>query len=266
MNHHTASSGFQLSSAWMPLGPTAAVPRVGGPDPVAAVASTGKVAILAALAAAIDNGDLDPGEVLPIAPHHQVGGTGLLRHLSLRELSVEDLAVLTASVSDNIATNVILERLGLATVEDYLAGAAIPELAVLDRVRDQRDSRVAPAFAVGSARGLCTLMASVGTAEGLTPTARDMLLRWMRRNQDRAYVADVLDLDEPDLEVVNKTGVDAGVLADTGLVLGGSTDLAYAVVARWPDSTAAPRAAAASALRDVGAHLARVALDRTSQD
>ncbi|HEU5036864.1 MAG TPA: serine hydrolase [Nocardioides sp.] len=267
MSARATPPGIELSAAWMLLDAEDRAPTVIGPDPIAPVASTGKVAILATLAVAVERGDIDPHQLLPIGPGHHVGGTGLLRALSLREMSVQDLAVLTASVSDNIATNVLLERLGLAAVERFLADAGIPELAVLDVVRDHRGATVPPAFAVGSARGLCTLAAALGTAHGVTPTVRDVVFDWMRHNQDRAYVPDAFGAGCPGLEVVNKTGIDAGVLADTGLVLGGAADVAYAAVARWSgDDDGGSQARAVSALRAFGADLHAVASGRPPAD
>jgi beta-lactamase class A len=257
------SREIQFSAAYMRLDVGEEQPTVVGPDPVAAIASTGKVAILAALAVAMERGEVDPDQRLTIRPRHHVRGTGLLQSLSVRVLSVHDLAVLTASVSDNIATNVLLERLGLDAVAGFLSDARIPDVAVLDTVRDHRDATVPPAFAVGSARGLCALTAALGTASAVTPHARDVVLGWMRHNQDRAYVPDVFDAKARTLRVTNKTGIDAGVLADAGLVLGGDVDIAYAAVARWSDdAVVAGHSSAVSALRAFGADLLDVATGR----
>lgn len=254
-----SGAGLEVSSAWVALGAGRQVPEVSGPDSVGPVASTGKVAVLAALATAFDRGELDPTESLPVPHTHRVGGTGLLQAMSVPSLSLTDLAILTAGVSDNVATNMIIRRLGIAAVGEHLARCGVPDVAVLDVVRDHRDATCPPAFAVGTAEGLCRMMASLGAGSGITPQARSVLLGWMRHNQDRAWVPDAFAAAPPRLEVINKTGTDTGVLADVGLVLGGVVDLAYAVVARWSRDDGVNHARAGSAFRELGADLLALA-------
>ncbi|WP_408897778.1 serine hydrolase [Nocardioides sp. R1-1] len=259
MSAGMSGPGLEISSAWVAVGADEQVPTVSGPDRVGPIASTAKVAVLATLAMALDRGDVDPTEPLSLPATGRVGGTGLLQAMTVSSAALHDLAVLTAGVSDNVATNVIIRRLGLAAVGEQLARSGVPDVVVLDVVRDDRDATVPPAFAVGTARGLCRMMASVGAGAGITSPARSLLLGWMRHNQDRAYVPDAFVSAHPAVEVVNKTGTDAGVLADTGLVLGGDVDLAYAVVARWSGDDAANRSRAASAFRAFGADLVALA-------
>lgn len=237
-----------------------------GTDLVGPIASTGKIPVLAALAVEVTGGRIGLADRLPILQGDRVGGSGLLRFLSLTAASVSDLAVLTAAVSDNIATNVLLRRLGLPVVADLLETADVPDLAVLDQVRDVRDANVPSAFATGTARALCRFLAAVGSATAVPEPARDLLLGWMRHNRDQAWVADAFDASSGP-EVVNKTGWDTGVITDAGLVLGGGTDLAYAAVARWPgtDGTNGPgRRRAVHLMRAFGATLAQRAQERST--
>jgi beta-lactamase class A len=175
-------------------------------------------------------------------------------------MTVADLAVLTAAVSDNVATNLLLDRVGLDAVGAALKGAGIDDVVVHDVVRDRRDASLPPAFATGTARGLCRMMATVARGGWLSKPARDLLLGWMGLNLHRDWVPDVLGpMPSGDVVVVNKTGIDGGVLADTGLIRGDRV-LAYAVVVRWSsDDDAAMARRAALELRARGAELVALA-------
>lgn len=250
---------LQVSCAWVSTRRPGAVVTVVGPDPVGPIASAGKIALLATVAEMVSANRLEAAERLSICRQDRVGGTGVLLQLSVSEATVADLAALTAAVSDNIATNALLRRVGLPAVSAMVADADVRDVTVHDLVRDVRDESVAPAFATGTARGLATLMAAIGSGSWGTPEARALVLTWMSHNTDRGYVSDTLDPDAPVVHLVNKTGTDPGVLVDAGLITG-VDEIAYAVVSRW-QCTADPQArvAAVAAVRRWGAELIALA-------
>jgi len=76
-------------------------------------ASMIKVPVLVALLNAIDNGEVDPDIVMSIKQEHMAGGSG---HLQWRPLGTKlpllDVAELMIIISDNTATNMIIDLLG----------------------------------------------------------------------------------------------------------------------------------------------------------
>ncbi len=150
-----------------------------GADRVLPAASLGKLLLLVEVARS-----LDLAEPLTRLPEDAVADSGLWQHLAVDTLAAGDLAALVGAVSDNLATNVLLRRVGLEAV--------------------------------------------VASAFGLDPLAHAL--------PDRG------------LQLRHKTGADAGVRADAGL-LGG---LAYAVLARFDD---ARRDEVLGVMRSLGAAL-----------
>ncbi|MEU8270380.1 serine hydrolase, partial [Sphaerisporangium sp. NPDC049002] len=69
------------------------------------LASAGKLLLLAEVARSVAAGSLDPAEPVTLLDEDYRGGSGLLVGLSARRWTVADLALLTAAVSDNTATN-----------------------------------------------------------------------------------------------------------------------------------------------------------------
>lgn len=205
------------------------------------LASTGKLLLLAAVAQGIASGRLDPAETVDLADDDRCGGSGLLGVLSGRRWPIGDLAVLTASVSDNTATNALIRRIGLDRVAEVAAGLGLVRTRILDRIREPRLPSHPPTFAVGTAGELARFAAGL---DGRLEWTR-IMLRWMAHNGDRSLVPALLAHEAEDREVpasvpagmvwvANKTGTDAGVRADVGVMIGRGRRIGYAVLANGP--------------------------------
>ncbi|MFB7914484.1 serine hydrolase [Streptomyces sp. NPDC056061] len=242
-------------------------------DVVLPVASASKLLLLAEVSRRLDGGELSPGQVVEVLDEDRADGTGLLRRMSRVGWSVDDLAWLTASVSDNTATNALLRLVGRESTALLARRLGVGRLVLHDKVRDTRGPDVPPVFATGTARDLAGLVAHAARGTMVSPTASARLLGWMRANTDHGLVPALVDHDPyapgfpdplPDrLLVANKTGTDTGVRADAGVIVG-ARRIAYAVLAHW-DTELGPRAerAAVHAVRDVGRTLAACA-DRSA--
>ncbi|MGW4641764.1 serine hydrolase [Sphaerisporangium sp. NPDC004334] len=211
-----------------------------GEDAELPLASVGKLPLLATVARAICAGTLDPAEPVELREEDRVGGSGLLRALSGRRWPVADLALLTAAVSDNIATNALLRRVGLDRVAEESRALGLRRTRVLDRIREPRLPTDPPAFAVGTAGELARFAASLDGREEWTR----LMLGWLAHNTDRSLVPALLPHDSEDRRpattappgtvwVANKTGTDDGVRADVGVMVG-DRRIGYAVLASGP--------------------------------
>lgn len=86
------------------------------------LASVFKVPVLLEFARAVANGELEPTERIVVpAKGRTLGPTGLSVMLDDVELSLRDLAYLMMSVSDNAATDALMQRLGCARINALLA-------------------------------------------------------------------------------------------------------------------------------------------------
>jgi beta-lactamase class A len=207
------------------------------------LASAGKLLLLAETAMEIDAGMLDPHEVVELEPGDYTAGSGLLGGLTAHRWTVGDLALLTAAVSDNTATNALLRRIGPAKANAGAAALGLTRTRLLDRIREPRGPEHAPTFALGTAAELARLAAIIAVDQ---PWTR-ILLGWMAANTDRALVPALLPHDpeapaapaEPVpgmVWVANKTGTDVGVRSDVGIMVG-LRRIGYAVLASGPPGT-----------------------------
>lgn len=203
------------------------------------LASVGKLLLLAEVARGVDGGTLDPEEPVRLHEDDYCGGSGLLTGLSARTWTVGDLALLTAAVSDNTATNALLRHVGLDRVNAGARALGLTRTRLLDRIREPRGPEHPPAFAVGTARELAGLVAG---AAGWQRVMRG----WMLANTDHGLVPALVRHDPEGRRLANKTGTDDGVRSDAGII--GS--VAYAVLACGP---AGSDAGLARAVRQAGA-------------
>ncbi|MER5323936.1 serine hydrolase [Streptosporangium roseum] len=227
------------------------------------LASTGKLLLLAAVARGIAAGRLDPAEIVEVREEDRCGGSGLLGDLSARRWAIGDLAVLTASVSDNTATNALLRRLGLDRVAEDAAALGFARTRILDRIREPRLPSHPPTFAVGTAGELARFAAGLDGREEWTR----LMLGWMACNTDRSLVPALLPHEPEDREVpasvppgrvwvANKTGTDVGVRADVGVMIGSGRRIGYAVLANGP---AGDEHALVESVRQAGQAIGRLA-------
>ena len=231
------------------------------PERVLPTASVGKLLLLLETARRLADGRLDPATPLRRKPADSVADSGLWQHLRTESLPLEDVALLVASVSDNLATNVLLRHVGLDAVAEVGPSLGLATLSLNDRVRDVRTPGDPPTLSEGCALDLARFAALLATEDGLDWA---VLRRWLASGVDLSMVPGDLGLDplahvEEDrgIRLLGKTGTDAGVRADVGIVAAGGEVTAYAVVATWTPSARDPvRDDVLHAMRAVGRRIA----------
>jgi beta-lactamase class A len=233
------------------------------PDEERRIASVGKLLLLVGLAARArdDPGSmtvrLDRGTVEPVAD------SGLWQHLGVPAMSVGDLALLVAAVSDNLATNVLLDHVGLDRVSARAASLGLQRTRLHDRVRDHRGPSDPPTLATGSAGELARLARAIERDElpATPPRTGALVAHWLSTGVDLSMVSSAFALDplahgaaSPEgLTCWSKTGTDVDVRAEVGVVRGPAGALAFAAIANSGVAGAPlPAAAVLDDLRALG--------------
>ena len=230
------------------------------PHEVLQTASVGKILLLIEVARRVAEEELDPDEPLTRQPGDAVADSGLWQHLSVATLPVADLAALVGAVSDNLATNVLLNRVPLASIEDLAQELGLSRTRLNDKVRDIRTAADPPALSTGTASELARLFQQLDGGLVVSPAVSRHVLDWLAPGTDLSMVASSFGLDplahvEMDRGIVlrNKTGTNARVRADIGLVHGPQGAVAYAAIANGDMSTSGdPRDAVLRSMRDIG--------------
>jgi beta-lactamase class A len=232
-------------------------------DRVQPVASIGKLMLLATVAAMATEGRLDLRAPLARDDVAPVADSGLWQHLSVAELPIGDLAVLTGALSDNLATNVLLRFVGLDAVERQRTALGLEGPRLLDQVRDVRTAGDPETLSTASARQLVEFFVRLSNG-ALVGDAGDALLRsWLAPCYDHSMVSSAFLLDPlahaestaaPSLW--SKTGADALVRGEAGVVSSEGRSVAFAVLADWSVDGSDLHVPVLEAMRAFGAWLA----------
>jgi beta-lactamase class A len=236
------------------------------PGRVLATASVGKILLLVHVAELVRDGLLDPAERLTRTPAQTVADSGIWQYLATDTLPVSDLCELIGMASDNLATNMLLSRVGLDQVASSAHRMGLHHTTLHDRVRDVRTVDHPVTLSTGSAAELADLVARLHRGALAGDPVGTMVLGWLAKSLDLSQVAAGWGLDplahftaDRGLQLVNKTGTDTGVRADVGVLTGPATSIAYAVVANWAASGADDRDAVLTRQREIGLFVAELA-------
>lgn len=214
------------------------------PDLVHPTASIGKVFLLCEVAERITDRRLDPDARVARDPRLAVADSGLWQHLAQASLPLVDVCVLVAAVSDNWATNALLDMIGLESVGARAAALECTHSRLHDRVRDARADSDPSTLSTGTARELAEVarrihVASRGDmAAGISPAAGALVEGWLLTGVDLSMVAAPFGLDplahaDATPRLWSKTGRDTRIRADMGVAWSDSGAEAYAAIATW---------------------------------
>ena len=222
-------------------------------------ASVGNLLLLAEVARRLDDGRMPADELLHRTDADAVADSGLWQHLDVESLTARDAAVLVAATSDNLATNVLLRRLGVKAMDETARALGLSNLRLHDYVRDERRATDPPRLSSGSAQDLAEMFVRIGEGSIFSPAVSGMLAHWLGLNTDLSMVASSLDLDPlahavggAQLSLMSKTGTDTGVRADCGLVSRDGVQVAYAAIANWDATTESTLALVMADMRSIG--------------
>nr|WP_166786922.1 MULTISPECIES: serine hydrolase [Cryobacterium] len=225
-------------------------------------AGIGTVLLLIEVAARLRDADFGAFTILDRTVADSVAGSGLWQHLQAPALPVADLAALIGSANDNLATNVLLRAVGLDAVRARAEQLGLNRTALLDLVRDRRGPDNAPQLSVGSAKELTWLFTALARGEVVDAEASERVIGWLSLGTDLSMVASAFGLDpiahrsgDHGLLLVNKTGTDAGVRSEIGILRGPRAGVTYMVSMSFADTRLSSRLAVLDGMRAVGLDL-----------
>ncbi len=235
-------------------------------DRVQRTASVGKLFLLIEVARQLKAGVLDADELLDRRSEAPVADSGIWHTLDADTLTVGDACRLVGAVSDNLATNVLIGRIGIDAVAETTRALGFTRSSLLDRVRDERLPEHPPTLSLGCANELADLAVRLTSGTVISPGVSAQVLEWISHNTDLSMVAEAFGLDplahfEEDrgITLLNKTGTIANARIDVGVVHGPARALAYAVLADWdPGAPASVRDEVLAAMRQIGVELLRL--------
>jgi len=177
-------------------------------------ASTIKTAVMLEAYHQIAEGSLTLDTLLTLRDAEKVGGSGVLRQLhDGLPLKVSDLIYLMIALSDNTATNMLVNRLGTARIDDRLTSYGFKETRIFrPTFRDGRADvlpELEKEFGLGmtTPREMARLMALIADRKAVSAPASEAMIATLGKQQDRNMIPRLLPSDDS-LQIGNKTGTD----------------------------------------------------------
>jgi beta-lactamase class A len=212
------------------------------PDTRVRTASTIKLPILCALESLVAAGKVKWDERIILKPEDKVSGSGVLASLEDRtELTVRNLAILMIVLSDNTATNLILDRIGADAVNDYLDTIGLVKTRVNRKVRGDGTKLAAPSgwskagllednkrfgLGVSTPREMVRLLELLNDGKIVSPDASKDVLDVLKMQQDTSGIRRHTPDDIP---VANKSGALDALRSDVGIVYSPTGPVALAI-------------------------------------
>jgi beta-lactamase class A len=195
-------------------------------------ASVIKLPVLLTLMQQVEDGEYSLDDPLMLRRGDQIGGSGLLQFLSPGlTMPIRDWAFLMMSISDNLATNVLIDQVGPEKVRTWLTDNGYPDIQLRRKIdftilnKDQNELGTATPAA------LTRMMTAVFQNKHFTPTASQEMLRMMNKvGSDRIgrylpfepFGSEVAE--DAKLNLAGKTGSLKGMRAQTAVVWRGKRE------------------------------------------
>lgn len=248
-------------------------------DMVMTLASTGKLFILGTLLEQLCAKEEPLDEALlqrrVYRKEDKTGGSGVIQYLSEgTAFTLYDLALLMIILSDNTATNMLLEEVGEAdAVMDHLEKAGVLYSGVNRRISGKEtspkilektaalglDSRVQNSFSRGTCREIGEYLARIEEGLILPPAAREVFESMLEKQQFKDMfprylpVEDFFEEEGEYVKVLNKTGFDGGTRSDAGILVVGEERFSYAIIINEASDTSyRPEQEAAMLMGQIG--------------
>src|SRR5579884_838789 len=210
-------------------------------DPVR-TASTIKLAIMVECFAEAAEGKLKWTEPLTVTADEKVSGSGLVQDFSNGDqLPIRDMVDLMIVVSDNTATNLILNRIGGNAVNARMAQLGLRQTRVMRKILgDRNDLKPQPSgvteegakpenkkWGIGrsSPREMVTLLEKIYRGELVNKDASQGMLAILKRQRDH----NCLGRDMKDVTIANKSGALDRLRSDVGIIYSKRGPIAIAV-------------------------------------
>lgn len=185
-------------------------------DEIMPQASSIKIAVLANLYLQAQRGKLKLNEEYVVRKEDLVPGSDIMLGLTpgVTRLTLHDLATMMVAVSDNSATNVLIDRLGMENINSMLEDLGLHSTRLRRKMMDLKAASEGREN-VATPREMMTLLETIYKAKLLNQPMTDDFIKMLSTHKESAMLQGLPD----DAVAANKPGELEAVRNDSGIVL-----------------------------------------------
>jgi beta-lactamase class A len=186
-------------------------------DVVFPTASSIKITILAEFFRKAEAGLIDPMEPLTLRGEDVVPGSGVLKELHPEEVTMPliDYATLMVTVSDNTATNIMIDITGMEDVNKLIKSLGLEETSLQRKMFDW-EGAAAGRENLSTPREMAALVECLYARRGLSQYVCENTIEMMKKPKENPI--GIREGLPEGVSVANKAGWMAGVMCDAGIV------------------------------------------------
>jgi len=202
-------------------------------------ASLIKVPLLVHALNKVAQGELDLGQRLSLKAEDQVGGSGVLHRFQAGlEPSLHDLLTLMIIVSDNTATNLIIDLLGIGAANNFITDIGMKHTRLVGKLQvseaEQNSAQQRGQRNTTTAADMLGVLVGLERGELLPQALRETALTILKQQQFTEalgrYLPTDAELSSDPVTVASKSGCLRGLWHDAALVYSKASEPLYALV------------------------------------
>ena len=184
-------------------------------DEVFAQASSIKITVLANLYLQAQQGKLKLTDLYTVQSSDLVPDSDIMNGLTpgVTRVTLRDLATMMVAVSDNAATNVLIDRVGMQNVNAMLDSLGLPHTRLRRKMMDLEAAKQGREN-ISTPREMSTLLDAIYHGKVLNKESTEDFFKMLSTNKSSFIPRDL----PPDLKVANKPGELEAVRNDSGVV------------------------------------------------
>jgi beta-lactamase class A len=231
---NAASQGIRMSVGVSDLGGAFAGETVLlGSDDAYHPASTIKLLLIAALMQQVDAGRLSLDNAVAVTAADIVGGMGRLQSEAVpQQVSLRRLAELTVTISDNTATNVLVEAVGYDAMTALARQLGLNTMQFGRKMFETAQPPLRDNYI--DARDALALLQQIYYGDFLSSASRTQILDWMSEQTVKSKIGAGIPEDVP---LAHKTGENGPVSHDIGYILIPGREVALVIFAETSATT-----------------------------